>query len=104
MMGVMKTFFQLTPEEFAHPEITTMVERGQGRIKRYLERGQALGVIRSDMPMAILTRLALEVDNWMGRWLFDEWDGTLEGLEVMAPQVIDMFRRILEAEVSFPER
>jgi AcrR family transcriptional regulator len=103
-LGVIKTFFELSPEEIARPEVEMMMGRGRELLGRYLERGQVLRVIRRDLPMTLLSELALRVDTVMGRWLFEQWDGHDASLVSLVATSIEMFRRVLEAEVQFSQQ
>jgi AcrR family transcriptional regulator len=55
-----------------------------------LERGQALGVVRRDLPLGLLVDVTLAVDEATDRW-FAEHHDDYEG---------DRFRRLMEARVD----
>jgi len=98
-VGIVKTLTDLPPEEIAHLKVEA---RCLDWLQRYLERGQALGMIRDDLPMEVLTQLTAAVDTSMGEWLFANWGDDLETLKAMTPKIITMYRRILEVKVQFP--
>ena len=74
-----------------------------GWLRRYLERGQALGVIRADLPIDVLAELAASVDATLGQWLSTNERVGADTVEVRAQTVVDAHRRVLSAEVRFPD-
>lgn len=64
---------------------------------RVLERGQRLGVVRTDLPMEFLVELALAVGETGDRWLLSRWhDMTRKQRERMLAAELDAFHRLLE--------
>lgn len=64
---------------------------------RVLERGQQLGVVRTDLPIEFLVELALAVGETGDRWLVTHWhDMTKEQREQMLDAEMDAFHRLLE--------
>jgi AcrR family transcriptional regulator len=65
--------------------------------ERVLARGQALGVIRTDVPIAYLVEMALAVGETGDRWLFTRWNEmTRAEREQMLAVEMDAFHRLLE--------
>ncbi len=61
-----------------------------------IERGQALGVVRSDLPTSLLIDAALGLGEALDRWAVAHWDELNEGERLeMASDQIDLFRRLL---------
>jgi len=100
VVGLVKTLPDLTPGEVARLGVDL---RCLSWLERYLQRGQALGVIRDDLPMDVLTGLASAVDSAMGQWLFGDPGPDLDALVQGASKVVGMHRRVLGADVRFSE-
>ncbi len=64
---------------------------------RVLERGQQLGVIRTDMPIEFLVELALAVGETGDRWLLTHWhDMRKKQRNEVLNAEMDAFHRLLE--------
>ena len=64
---------------------------------RTLERGQQLGVVRTDLPLEFLVELALAIGETGDRWLFMHWHTmTPEEREQVLAAELDAFHRLLE--------
>jgi AcrR family transcriptional regulator len=62
-----------------------------------LRRGQALGVVRTDLPLDLLVELALAVGEAGDRWLLDHWKSmTKAERERMLAAEMNAFHRLLE--------
>ena len=72
-------------------------------LQNYLERGQTLGLVRSDLPMKVLTQLAASVDTAMGKSLFENPEDGIEMLDERTTQIVDMLRRVLDSQVQFSD-
>jgi AcrR family transcriptional regulator len=65
-----------------------------------LARGQQLGVIRADLPFAMLASMALALGEAGDRWLLEHWEEfSPDERERLAAGQIDIFRRMLAAAV-----
>jgi AcrR family transcriptional regulator len=65
-----------------------------------LARGQQLGVIRDDLPFAMLASMALALGEAGDRWLLEHWEEFEPAeRERLAAGQIDLFRRMLAAAV-----
>ncbi|HYF63756.1 MAG TPA: helix-turn-helix domain-containing protein [Herpetosiphonaceae bacterium] len=63
-----------------------------------LGRGQELGVVRGDLPFAMLASMALALGEAGDRWLLEHWEEFSPAeLERLAAGQIDIFRRMLAA-------
>ncbi len=65
-------------------------------VRRILVKGQALGVVRSDLPLDFLSELTLAVGEVSDRWLLEHWEdmGEVER-ERMVTAELGVFRRML---------
>lgn len=56
-----------------HPALQKLVDEIHNRLGAILRQGQALGVIRSDLPLDLLTGLFIAIDDASDRWLLANW-------------------------------
>lgn len=63
-----------------------------------IERGQALGTVRNDLPAGLLQALLVGADEAGDRWVVENWErlGEVE-VERIFNQVFGIFRRMLES-------
>ena len=62
-----------------------------------LERGQTLGVVRTDLPMSLLVDCTMGLGEAIDRWVVAHWDDLDENQRLqMANDQIDLFRRLLQ--------
>ena len=102
LLGVLKTFVDIPKENSEHPEVKNLLERFRAWIERFLRRGQTLGVIRDDLPLSLLTRLAMSIDITMEQAFLESWDGSNDSASDAIRLIIDMLHRVLAAKVHFP--
>lgn len=90
--------------------IYKMRDRGPGTIRdselfevsrrwteRIIERGQEVGVVRTDVPREYLVEMSLAVGEASDRWFMERVDDLEdEAFEREAERFLDVFRRILE--------
>ncbi len=61
-----------------------------------IARGQALGVVRTDLPDSLLIDCVMGLGEALDRWVVAHWDDLgQDELNKMASQQIDLFRRLL---------
>lgn len=73
-----------------------MFDVARGWLDALLARGQALGVVRTDMPRPLLTDCAMGVGEALDRWVVAHWDDLdNEARHRMAGEHIELFRRLL---------
>ena len=64
---------------------------------KVLARGQALGVVRTDLPLELLVELSLAVGDVSDRWLVTHWsEMTRKQRERALAAELDAFHRLLE--------
>ncbi|MCP5074398.1 MAG: TetR/AcrR family transcriptional regulator [Rhodobacteraceae bacterium] len=62
-----------------------------------VRRGQALGMVRRDLPETMLLPLLVGITTCFDRWLFEHWDGLSERERIdIADQAIDAYMRLLQ--------
>lgn len=69
-----------------------------------IERGQTLGVVRTDLPLPFLVELTMAVGEAVDRWLLQEWDalGTADGRDAALAVHFGVFRRLLAPAERLP--
>ena len=92
-----RTFYRMRDREPGSVRDTELFDISRRWTVRIIEKGQQLGVVRTDAPREFLVEMALAVGEAGDRWFlehFEEYD--TEGFEREAERQIDVFRRILE--------
>ena len=56
------------------PAIRRVMDMGRAQLSAFLERGQTLGVVRTDLPLPLLVEVALAVDEAGDRWRIGHWE------------------------------
>lgn len=78
LMGIGKAFYRLPVAMRTEGDIGELLaEQGQF-LQQLLERGQVLGVIRTDLPTEMLVELAAAVDLVFDRWAVEHWSESRE--------------------------
>lgn len=82
--GVVKAAGRLSPEEVAElPSLQQFVEQLEHTLTALVQRGQELGVIRTDLPDDLLLKVFVAVDDATDQWLLANWEA-LEHAELEA--------------------
>ncbi len=90
LASVWKLAYHPPPSGAGAGAVAEVFERAQGFLKALLRRGQQLGVVRSDLPEALLIAIFTGADNAADHWLVDEWD------ELGADEVYRLSKRVFE--------
>jgi hypothetical protein len=94
-----RSFHQLratAPSSTAAHRIVDMIA---GYVRQIIERGQELGVVRTDLPVPLLVEVTLAVDEAGDRWRIKHWDDfTHEERLVHADAQLDLMRDMLHAD------
>ncbi len=62
-----------------------------------LDRGQELGLVRTDLPDELLINAVVGLGTAMDRWTLEHWDDTpIEEFQALVPTLTDLFRRLVE--------
>jgi len=71
-------------------------ESGRAFLRSLLQRGQELGVVRTDLPEDLLIAVFTGADDAADHWLVDHWDGLgPEEVERLSRLVFDTMRGLL---------
>ncbi len=98
-MGVFKAVGKVSPELLAGNEpLATMLEQIQGWLLSFLQRGQAIGLIRRDLPDDLLLSLFWTLDDAHDNWLLaHQAELTPDIIEQdVLPRLIELFHRLLD--------
>ena len=72
---------------------------GQGWWNGIISRGQALGVIRTDLPLELLVAIAVGADEGGDRWMVENWNEFSEDdLKRIVDARVDLLRDMLDKE------
>ncbi len=85
------------PAELQDQEpLAQLLEQAQLLLVQLLRRGKQLGVVRDDLPEALLLALVVAVDDAHDQWLYAHWaEHSSADLEAAALRASDMLRRLL---------
>ena len=72
--GLVKSAGRVGPELLTRPELADLIREVQGWLGQIIQQGQALGVIRTDLPEGLLINLFMAVDDGLDQWLLQHWD------------------------------
>jgi AcrR family transcriptional regulator len=82
-----------------HPVLLDLQERMGQFTEALIAQGRALGAVRDDLPVDLLTHAALSLMEAGDRWLADRWGELREDdVESTAKMMVGLFRRIGEPE------
>jgi hypothetical protein len=99
VFGVVKAGGSLTMEMLTEGPLAELWEKAQFLLVQLFQRGQELGLIRSDLPEELLFSMVIAVDEAHDRWLFDHWSElSPDDLEQAARRISDTLRRLLSPE------
>lgn len=99
VFGVVKADDTLSPETLSEGPLAEMWEEARFLLVRLLRHGRELGVIRDDLPEALLLSLLVAVDDAHDRWLYAHWsEMSSADLEAAAVRISETLRRLLAPE------
>lgn len=81
--GVARALFGLAETQRIHPEIQATFAKINQWVEGLIEQGQAIGVIRRDLPKSLLIQLAISLDTTTDNW-FEEHGKALPEQELLA--------------------
>ena len=98
-MGVFKAVGKVSPEVLSANEPLAMIlEQIQGWLSSFLQHGQAIGMVRRDLPDDLLLSLFWNIDDTHDNWLLaHQTELTPEIIEQeVLPRLIALFHRLLD--------
>jgi AcrR family transcriptional regulator len=94
-----RSFHQLRATAPASEAARRVIDTMAGHMRAMIERGQALGVVRTDLPLPLLVEVTLAVDEAGDRWRIQEWDRFSHEEHIAhADAQIDLMRDMLHAD------
>lgn len=104
LLAVWKQAYHPPPAGVAASAVAEVFERGRAFLRALLQRGQELGVVRTDLPEDLLIAVFTGADDAADHWLVDHWDA-LGPQEVhrLSRRVFDTMRGILAPPARAPE-
>ena len=89
----------------AGPAVDRLADLGRDMWGAIINRGQALGVIRTDLPADLLVEITMGADEGGDRWMMEHWgDFTPEALKGIVDARVDLVRDMLDKENEGWER
>jgi len=91
-----RLFYRVSSEPAGGPPTDRVFDAGRNWLTELLEKGQSLGVVRSDMPLPLLAECALGIGEALDQWTLAQW-ATLDEAERqrLAGDHLALFRRLL---------
>lgn len=91
-------FYRLRADPRTGAPTDRLAEATRGWIDAVIARGQALGVLRRDLPRTLLVETALALAETLDRWVIAHWDGLSEAARAELPALhVGLFRDLLGA-------
>ena len=104
-MKLSRAYHRLQREAGAAAATRRLQEVGRGWWKSILKRGQALGMIRTDLPLDLLVEIAMGADQGGDRWMMEHWDEfSEEETKRIVDGRVDLLRDMLAKENEGWER
>jgi AcrR family transcriptional regulator len=104
-MKLGKAFHRLQEEPGAEVAAGRVMEVGKGWWKSMIDRGQVLGVIRTDLPQDLLVEIVMGADQGGDRWMMEQWEKlTKEEIKGIVDARVDLLRDMLDKENEGWER
>jgi TetR/AcrR family transcriptional regulator, transcriptional repressor of aconitase len=96
MFGLFKAAGSLSPEPHHEDQLAIFSAEMQTLLQDLLAQGQALGLIRTDLPGDFLYALVLGVDEAHDRWLLPQWPQMGAGdVETAVTRILDLLQCLL---------
>ncbi len=91
-----RLFYQLRGNRREGAATDRTFRAARGWIQSLIERGQELGVVRTDLPSTLLVEATLGLGEAVDRWFMKHWDDFDERERVrLASEQLQLFRRLL---------
>jgi len=85
--------------------VDRLTDLGRGMWKTIIARGQALGVVRTDLPLDLLVEITMGADKGGDRWMVEHWEEfTPDALRKIVDARVDLLRDMLDKENQGWER
>jgi len=92
-----RALYRRRPGETTGPALERIRELGRGWWRAIIERGQTLGVVRTDLPQELLVQSAMGADEGGDQWMMEHWEEfTPEELRRIVDGRVDLLRDMLD--------
>jgi AcrR family transcriptional regulator len=97
VVGLAKAIWRMPRAEVEQGPLGEVLRPLWGWLREIMARGQALGVVRRDLPMDLLVALVISMDEAGDRWLSENWEaiGDAEARRILL-EIVRAYRRVLE--------
>jgi AcrR family transcriptional regulator len=89
--GVVKAAARLSPELLERTSLADYLGQMENWLGALLQKGQALGVVRTDLPNSLLYELFTAVDDASDQWLLAHWQ------ELEMAEIKEIVHRVMDA-------
>jgi AcrR family transcriptional regulator len=97
-MRILRSFYRLRDEPAAREATAGVLDQGRDLARGFLQRGQELGVVRTDLPLDLLVEIHMAADEAGDRWMLKHWAELSEPEKVkMLDALADLYRDMLDA-------
>ncbi len=91
-----RTLYRIHKQSPASPATSRMMAVARHWTALTLQRGQAIGAVRNDLPLSLMVEMTLAAGEAGDYWLFEHWDElTIEDRARVAAGEVDLLRRML---------
>ncbi|HSW29589.1 MAG TPA: TetR/AcrR family transcriptional regulator [Longimicrobiales bacterium] len=95
---LLRAFWRLREEEGARSATAGVMDWSRDLTREFLERGQTLGTVRTDLPLELMLEMFLAADEAGDRWILERWEGLDErGKAGLLDARLDFARDMLDA-------
>ena len=96
LFGAIKSVGSLSSEMLMQEPFASFAAAMQSMLQQLLSKGQALAVIRTDLPVELLYSLVMAVDDAYDQWMLPQWaDIDEDGIETAVARIIQLLQRLL---------
>lgn len=97
MLGFARALWSLPYAVKQRGDVIEVMNRYQGFLKDVVKRGQELGLVRDDLPVALIVLLATAVEEVFDRWVSELDEEKLEDtMEQLVRDGMDLVKRICQ--------
>lgn len=94
--GLARRLIQASPESPPGRAIAGYTRRVEGFTAALLRRGQAVGAVRTDLPLDLLAHMVTGLGEAIDRWLLARWpELDAAALAALPDQTVDLFARLV---------
>lgn len=94
-----RAYHRVRHETGAGPAVERLQNLGRDWWGAVIGRGQALGIIRTDLPFELLIEITMGADEGGDRWMMEHWEEfTPEAMRKIIDARVDLLRDMLDKE------